>query len=91
MIASALVSVGPASPALTSQSNSTHVPGAHRNLPSPVGRAEAFHNAVRQVSLCYRVTLSSRFKEKIDLSRELELKPLTLLRVWEGTENWFKA
>lgn len=36
MIASALASnllVGATSPALTSQSNSTHVPGAHRKLP----------------------------------------------------------
>lgn len=39
---------------------------------------------MRQTSLRYRVRLISRFKEKIKLSKEPELEPLILLRVWEG-------
>lgn len=49
--------------------------------------AEAPHSAMRQASLWYRVTLSSRFKGKTELSKESELEPLILLRVWEGAEK----
>lgn len=46
--------------------------------------AEASRCTMRQESLWYRVTLNSRFKKKIELSREPELEPLIPLRVWEG-------